>query len=376
MTTKYNMVKNAIQERIINGTYIPHQKINSESELMKEFGVSRHTVRLAIGDLVTTGWLYREQGSGTFCADRSTENVSNQQDKQKNIAIVTTYISDYIFPSIIRGAEAILSEAGYQVSIFSTNNDQDNEREILKKILSQSFDGVIVEPTKSAYTNPNINYYLELERLSIPYIMINAYYDELEPIHIVMDDVRGGYLQAEHLIHLGHRNIVGCFKTDDAQGSRRMKGFVKAHRKNGIPIDPKNIITYTTEERNTKASEKLQELLINRSHSITGIVCYNDELAMKFLDVLRQQQLNVPEDISIVGYDDSFFSEVSEVKLTTIDHPKSELGKTAAKKIIELIKMKNKQNGELDHQINSVVYAPEIIIRSSTKELKNSQPIG
>ncbi|WP_347835786.1 GntR family transcriptional regulator [Gracilibacillus sp. JCM 18860] len=81
MQTKYNIVKQAIKSQILDGTYQPHQKISSESELMKQFGVSRHTVRLAIGDLVNQGWLYREQGAGTFCADRSREDAigRNQQ---------------------------------------------------------------------------------------------------------------------------------------------------------------------------------------------------------------------------------------------------------------------------------------------------------
>lgn len=88
MTTKYNMVKRAVKSKIIDGTYTPNQKISSESELMKEFGVSRHTVRLAIGDLVLEGWLYREQGSGTFCADRSkmtnNQGVSSQKVLQSS----------------------------------------------------------------------------------------------------------------------------------------------------------------------------------------------------------------------------------------------------------------------------------------------------
>lgn len=67
---------------------------------MKKLGVSRHTVRLAIGDLKTKGWLYREQGTGTFCADRSKLNNNQNLSNQKNIAIVTAYLSDYILPSI------------------------------------------------------------------------------------------------------------------------------------------------------------------------------------------------------------------------------------------------------------------------------------
>jgi GntR family transcriptional regulator, arabinose operon transcriptional repressor len=370
METKYSMVKRAIQSDVLDGTYIPHQKISSESELMKQFGVSRHTVRLAIGDLVAKGWLYREQGAGTFVADRKEEQDTIQVDR-KNIAIITTYISDYIFPSIIRGAESILSQEGYQVSIFSTNNDHEKEREILEKILSQPFDGVIVEPTKSAFSNPNINYYLNLERLSIPYIMINAYYDELEPTSIVMDDEKGGFLQTKHLIELGHTEIAGVFKTDDTQGTKRMKGFLKAHRSHGIPLNPKNIITYHTEEKHTKPIKELEKMLFSGdTRGITGLVAYNDELVINVLNLLRNKDMQVPNDLSIVGYDDSFYTEVSEVKLTSIAHPKSEMGQAAAKTILDLIKRKNSNKVSAPEQVESIVYQPELILRSSTKELK------
>lgn len=374
MTTKYNIVKQAVKSKILDGTYSANQKISSESELMKEFGVSRHTVRLAIGDLVTKGWLYREQGSGTFCADRSKLNNNQNFSTQKSIAIVTTYLSDYIFPSIIRGAESRLSEEGYQVSIFSTNNNHENERKVLEKILTQQFDGVIVEPTKSAYSNPNITYYLNFESLSIPYIMINAYYDELEPISIVMDDEKGGFMQAEHLIQLGHKEIIGCFKTDDTQGIKRLKGYLKAHRKNKIPINPSHIITYTTEEKQTKPIEELEKLLASNNNYITGLVCYNDELAMRFLDLLRTKKIRVPEDISIVGHDDSLLAEISEVKLTSIVHPKSEMGESAANIIIDLVES---QNGNMDvFNASSKVYEPELIARSSTKKINHVETIS
>lgn len=374
MTTKYNMVKQAIKAKILDGVYKTNEKISSESEMMKEFGVSRHTVRLAVGDLVTTGWLYRQQGSGTFCADRSMFETNQNNGPQKRIAIVTTYLSDYIFPSIIRGAETKLSEEGYQVSIFSTNNDHIMERAVLEKILSQGFDGVIVEPTKSAYSNPNISYYLNLEQLSIPYIMINAFYDELEPINIVMDDEKSGYLQTDHLIKLGHRNIIGCFKTDDTQGVKRMKGFLKAHRQNKIPIVPSHIITYNTEEKYSKPLASLEKILDASGDSITGLVCYNDELAMQLLELLRIRGLRVPEDISIVGHDDSLLAEISEVKLTSVVHPQSEMGELAASAIVDLIESKNRKTDSFS--ASSKVYEPKLIVRSSTKDLNSVESLA
>lgn len=361
---KYSKIKGWIKSKILDGTYAPHQKINSESELMKQFDVSRHTVRVAIGELVSEGWLYREQGAGTFCADRSAIEIDNKNYENKKIAIITTYISDYIFPSIIRGAEAEISQEGYHVSLFSTNNDYENERRILETILSQRFDGVIVEPTRSASSNPNISYYLNLELLNIPYIMINAYYDELEPVCVVMDDEKGGYLQTEYLINEGHKKIIGFFKTDDLQGVKRMKGFIKALRAYGIAINPQNIVTYSTLE-STKPVEFLNNMLEATVERPTGIVCYNDQLAMELLDVIREKELAVPDDISIIGYDDSLFAEISEVKLTSIEHPKSEMGRMAAKMILEMIK--RGKNTKQIKDIESFVFEPKLVIRKSTK---------
>lgn len=367
MQTKYSKVKQVIKSRILDGTYVSHQKISSENELMKEFEVSRHTIRVAIGELVSEGWLYREQGAGTFCADRST-NESRTQQTTKNIAIITTYISDYIFPSIIRGAEAYLSQRGYQVSLYSTNNDRSTEKRILENILSQHVDGVIIEPTKSAFSNPNINYYFNLERLNIPYIMINAFYDELEPLCIVMNDEKGGFIQTEHLIQKGHRNIVGFYKTDDIQGVKRMKGYIKAHRKHQIPINPKNIVSYYSEEKLTKPAEELEKLLASSTDMPTALACYNDEMALSLLDILREKKLKVPQDISIVGYDDSFLAEASEVKLTSVKHPKNEMGEAAARMIVDLVE-NQQQHGKKTKEFQSIEYDPELVIRHSTEQI-------
>jgi len=368
MKTKYSIVREYIKSKILDGTYEPNQKIGSESELMEWFNVSRHTVRLAIGDLVTQGWLYRKQGAGTYCAER--KETGPGDNNLKNIAIITTYISDYIFPSIIRGAESYLSKNDYQVSIYSTDNNHESEKQILEKILTYHVDGVIIEPTKSAISNPNINYYLNLEKSDIPYIMINAYYDELEPLSITINDEKGGFMQTEHLIEHGHQNIIGFFKTDDLQGTKRMKGFLKAHRAHQVPIKPSNIVTYHTQEKMSKPREELEKALSQlKGERPTAIVCYNDELAMLLLEVLREQNIKVPEDISLIGYDDSVLSRVSEVKLTTIKHPQSEMGETAAKMMLDLLDGKSSSQSE-NQEMESIVYEPQLVIRNSVKDFK------
>ncbi|MCM2675800.1 GntR family transcriptional regulator [Alkalicoccobacillus plakortidis] len=365
MQTKYSKIIEVVKSRILDGTYIPHKKIGSESMFMKEFGVSRHTVRIAIGDLVKDGWLYRSQGSGTYCADRSFDKTT--AISRKNIAIITTYISDYIFPLIIRGAEPFLAEKGYQVSLYSTNNNVETEKKVLESILSLGVDAAIIEPTKSARSNPNINYYFSLERANIPYVMINAFYDELDPLCLIIDDEKGGYLQTEHLIKQGHTDIIGFFKTDDRQGAKRKKGYIKAHRAHQLPISPENIIDYDSEEKQSKPKEELERIIQDPNRNPTAIVAYNDQLVVSLLDVLRTYGMKVPDDISIVGFDDSYLATATEVKLTSIEHPKQKMGEQAAEMIIRLIE---NQRAPQTVPIEPIIYTPKLIERNSTKKVR------
>ncbi|PYZ95959.1 GntR family transcriptional regulator [Alteribacter lacisalsi] len=370
MKTKYSYVKSEIKSKIMQGYFQPHEKVGSENELLREYGVSRHTIRKAIDELVNEGWIYKKQGAGTFCAEWSAE--VDVKEGTKNIAVITTYFSDYIFPTIIRGAERIFKKHGYQVTVFSTNNDHEEERRCLEAVLSQQFDGIIIEPTKSALPNPNINYYLNLERLNIPYVMINAYYEELEPVHVIMDDVEGGRLQTDHLLELGHERILGIFKNDDIQGMKRMKGFIKAHRDRGATLSPQNIVTFTTETRETVPVNELKRKLKESDAPPTAVVCYNDQLALNLLHVLRELKLAVPQRISIVGFDDSFLSTASEVKLTTIEHPKEELGMEAARTVIRMIEMA--RSSSKVETVQPVVFPASLIQRQSTEEIRQKEP--
>ena len=359
--TKYNMVKDHILEWIKDGTVRPGEKIPSENELVQSFGVSRHTIRQAVGELVNEGYLYREQGSGTYCSPvlpTSTPQTIERLGNGKNIGVITTYMSDYIFPSIIRGIESHLASKGYTLTLSCTDNNVEKERQCLEMMLDRQIDGLIVEPTKSSSYNPNIKYYLELEQQHTPYLMINQYYSQLTPPYLIMDDEKGGFLAAEHLIKLGHERIMGLFKTDDLQGVHRMRGFIRAFREYNLPLEPELIITYTAEELVPSFYDVIHQVFENADERPSAIVCYNDQLALNVLDQLRNLRLSVPQDVSLVGYDDSVLAVATEVKLTSIIHPKQELGRAAAEWIIAAVEKKDTPP--------SHTYEPELIVRNST----------
>lgn len=360
---KYVQLKEEIVAWIAAGKFLPGDKLPSENELAEQFGLSRQTVRQSIGELVQDGWLSREQGKGTFVTRLSAER--RQVSGARTVGMITTYISDYIFPSIVRGVESALKERGYRLLLSSTDNRKDRERECLEMMLSQAVSGLIVEPTKSAEGNPNFDGYLALEEHGIPLVMINESYPDLDAACYKNDDEGGGRLAAEHLLDLGHRRIAGFFKTDDLQGVERMKGFLRAFRDRRLPSVPEMVVRYTTEEKENRPQETLAKLLRSEEPP-TALVCYNDQLAVSMLDVVRGSGLRVPEDLSIVGFDDSYLAVATEIKLTTVDHPKSELGQKAAGALMDRLE----QSASAQVKNERVVFPARLVVRQSTGKPK------
>jgi GntR family transcriptional regulator, arabinose operon transcriptional repressor len=347
---KYVQLKNHLKELIRRGEIPPGEPLPSENTLMRQFKVSRHTVRQSLGELKSEGWVSSEQGRGTY-------SIYREKSNGRTVAVLTTYISDYIFPAIISGIEEVLSAAGFTLTLISTGNDKNKEAQCLENLLSQDIVGLIVEPTKSATPNHNLKYFQELGKRQIPYLMLHAVYSDLDPAHVIMDDEAGGYLAAQYLLQLGHREIAGIFKVDDLQGIKRQAGFIRALQEYHIELPLGFVGNYNTEEQLFSYPYRFIRNLLQNTPRPTAVVCYNDHIALEVLKAIRDMEMRVPEDISLVGFDDSNLALASEVKLTTIKHPKVEMGRQAARMIIEMI--------EGNAEKPRMMYQPELVVRTS-----------
>jgi len=353
---KHEQLKQEIEQWIASGQYRPNDRLPTEHEMAQQSGVSRQTVRQAIGALVQEGRLFRKQGSGTYVA----EIAARQESEWPAIGVMTTYISDYIFPEIVRGIESVLRSKGYPMILSSTDNDKSKERESLVAMMAGQARGLIIEPTRSAQGNANLDRYLALSQMKIPYVMINERYPELDCPCVKMDDEQGGFLAAKHLIALGHRRIAGFFKTDDLQGVQRLRGFLRAHQALKVPLLPEAVVQYATEEKREHTFQRaLAYLQLPAEVRPTAFVGYNDELAVWLLEAVRQAGLRVPDDLSLVGFDDSFLATATEIKLTSVAHRKHELGAQAAELLIAMLEGRS--------GVKDIVYPPELIVRESTR---------
>ena len=230
-----------LRNDIVSGAIRPGEKLPSENELSQRYSLSRHTVRKALGILEQDGYVEAFHGKGTYCS----ENMRHIK-KSKNIAVVTTYISDYIFPRLIQGMDNVLSERGYSIILKNTANSRQKEARCLEELLKKDIDGLIIEPSKSEMVCKHRSLYQNLDKFEIPYVFIQGIYSEMrDKPHILMDDAQGGYLVTRYLLELGHKKIKGFFKADDMQGLERHKGYVRALQEFGISYNKWCVSTWS-----------------------------------------------------------------------------------------------------------------------------------
>lgn len=356
---KYFTLMEELKEKIISGRIQPGEKLPSENQFTVQYSLSRHTVRKALSLLEQEGYIEACHGKGTFCSEKM-----RHMKKSRNIAVVTTYISDYIFPRLIQGMDNVLSEQGYSIILKNTGNSRQKEAKCLEELFQKDIDGLIIEPSKSQLSCRHPGLYENLEKYQIPYIFIQGIYTEMkDKLHILMDDARGGYLVTKYLLEQGHRRITGFFKADDIQGIQRHKGYVRALQEAGIPYDPDLVVWFHTEDRRSKPSMMVKEMV--KTGSLPhGIVCYNDQIAVQVIESLEDCGLQVPKDISVTGYDNSLYAQRG-TGITTIAHPQERLGEMAAELILEKINGVSEEDSKVERLIQ-----PELIVRGSCRRLK------
>ncbi|MFE6074847.1 GntR family transcriptional regulator [Paenibacillus sp. NPDC057886] len=360
MKPKYQVIIDDIKSNILSGTYSVGEQIPTESALQDSYNVSRQTVRKAILELSNEGFLRSEKGSGTYVSNLYRSRTGGNTMK-KTIGVITTYISDYIFPSIIRGIEGRLNEDNYSLLLASTNNDVAQEKKALEMMLSYGVDGLIVEPTKSNLYNPNIAYYLSFKEQDVPFTMINAFYEELEVPFFCLDDVQSSYLATRELIAKGHSQIGIIAKMDDLQGKYRMKGYIKALGEAKLRFHPEQVLSFDTASK-PDLSTNLEVFLEENRGALTSLVCYNDEVGLEVVHACRKLGISIPDELSIIGQDNSYIAKNANIRLTTLTHPQEQMGRDAADWVIK------KLQGKKDLPTNTY-YQPVLVEGETVKEI-------
>lgn len=357
MKCDYIAITETLKNEITFGHYQVNQQLPTERELINRFHSTRYAVRKALTELQNEHLIYKIQGSGMFIQDWNKKWQVNP--KSKTIGLICTHIADYIFPKIISQIDTVIDPKGYSLLIANTHNYPKTERSNLIKMLDLQVAGLIVEPSESAKPCQNADIYRRIAKSKIPLLFINAEYPEFNFPAITNSDRESEEELINYLLHKGHKNILGIFQTDDLQGVERMKGFIQAYQNNDANLANSNLIMFSSHDSFSIISQKIDDYLTS-SQPPTAIACYNDELALLVTDKLKKKNIRIPQDVSIVGFDNFDSAAYLNPSLTTMNYQRTSVGEEAGKGILALIDGK---------KFTSVVHHPQLKLRDSVISL-------
>ena len=334
--SKYETLSEQLTEQIIQNLQRGITALPTEAQLAEQYLVSRQTVRAALALLREKGLIESRQGSGSYATGLSPDTSGNL------IPILIASSNEYIYPHLLTDIRSSLAEKGYQLQVYPTGNDFSKERRILLSLLEAPPRGMIVEGSKSALPTPNADLYEKLMTKGVRTLFLHNKYDSLTDAVCIKDDnYYGGYLLAGHLAELGHTSIGGLFKIDDRQGPERFLGAASCLRDLGLELIDSHVGWFQSSD--VDALEKKQDtrflatFIREQLSDCSAVICYNDEIAYWLMKELSYAHFQIPRDISVVCFDNSYLSDLSKVRITTLTHKPHEMADRVAETMVRLL---------------------------------------
>ncbi|MCM8786083.1 MAG: GntR family transcriptional regulator [Candidatus Omnitrophica bacterium] len=347
----YLMIYEAIKKDIEEGKIQKGELIYPEEELTKIFRVSRVTIRKALELLLKENYIKRKKRYGTEVI----YEIKKIRD-EKAIGVLLVDITRPFFNEILKGIQQILDLKGYKLILCDTENNNEKEKEYIMRY-KDNVAGFIIAPSTD---NRNLPVYAQLLLEKVPFVFIDRYLPELNVDCVTSDNFQGGYIATKHLIELGHKNIGVITELEASSLSERIEGYRKALEEAKI----NSYYIFRGERRGFKNGYEMTKEIIKKYTQITGIFCLNDEIALGCIKCLQENKIKIPDEISVIGYDNLPFSSQIHPTLTTIEQKKIEIGKKSAEILIEKLEKTEKRQSQI------IKFPVEFINRESTSKCR------
>jgi len=268
------------------------------------------------------------------------------------VGVLVSELHGPIFGSLVSSIEEELSQSG-KLTIFAVGHSEDaKEKEGINFLISRNCDALILH--LEAVSD---EYLLELAEDHTPFVVINRAVKGLENNCISLDNEHGGYKATRHLLELGHRNIAyisGPLTWGDAQD--RLAGHKRALAEFGVAFDQQLLV-----EGNymVPSGYRAMRQLFEGGQAFSAVVCANDEMAVGAIEMIRERGQSIPEDISIVGFDNVRWAPFLSPKLTSVNYPIREMGRMAAR----LVRREVYDENGVEIQSH---FVPDLVVREST----------
>ena len=341
-----------LRNDIRGGKYVVGQRLDDEHSLARKLQVSRGTIRQALNVLRTERLVVRHQGRGTFVTNPAYGPIGSTQTALLGLM---AYDREY-FGKIIEGASARAASQGYML-VTGSNVTVEEEKKHIEAFLKSGLKGVIMSPPP----NMSSEMYGLLRKAGISVVTLDTTFPDRQEDFVGPDDYKGILMATQYLIGLGHKKLAYMghdVRSDIPCRLNRRRGFYDACEQAGIEV-PKSWII----EANKNNYTSILTGLLDNENRPTGFVSFNDIWATRVIDTARSLGLKSPEDISVIGFDDSELARNCDTPLTTVRPDFVQIGQAAIDLLIS--KIENTQ----PRSNRSILIMPSIIIRKSTAKL-------
>lgn len=350
-------------------------KITSK-DVARLAGVSRTTVSLVLNN-VDNARISEATSEKVLKAAKQLKYRPNalaqslKTNRSKIIGLIIPSITNPFFPSIAQGVEDTAVSKGYNVFLCNTFREPEKENSYIQALASKQVDGIIFA---SMTFNPEA--ILELRRRGVAIVAFDRRVNDQDVDAVLFDNVKGGEMAVKYLLSLGHRNIAFLSgKTDIFSRRDRLEGYKKALQDAEVAINHDYIAIDNFQEQENRdrnyeieAGFRIANKLLDKSPEVTALFAVNDMTALGALKAIKSRGLRVPEDISLVGFDDINLAEITDPPLTTIRQPKYKMGKTSAELLIS--RLEEEKSGT-SGQKHLLIFSPELVTRESCQQPKN-----
>jgi LacI family transcriptional regulator len=278
-------------------------------------------------------------------------------NKTYSIGLIIPDISNPYFPEVAKGVENKAKEKGYSVIFCDTSNDKDEEKNAIELLKSKRVDGIILSLSIN-----NIKELKKLENEQFPVVQIDRKVPGSNYPTVTIDNINSGFKATKYLIQLGHTKIAHLTgDLDTKTGQDRLVGYKQALKEFNL-FEKEDWILEG--DYSKESGFKLMKSLLEQKTRPTAVFAANDLMAIGAYETIFNYELEIPDDISLIGHDDIGVASTVRPGLTTMAQPKYELGQKAAKILIEEIENENEINKGDNKLLES-----KLIIRESTGEI-------
>lgn len=343
----------SLRAAIREGSFVAGDLIPSERELMERHRLSRTTVRRAIQLLIDEELLQRVPGSGTYVSQPEAPRAASPLTLDALGLLVPT-LANPLFGELSDAIAGEASARGYHLLVGRSEFEPATEEEHLTRYASNpGVRGVLAVPGASSISAASRQ---RLAERGIPMVLLVRGGERADCDAVSTDHVRGAQQLVEHLIGLGHRRIA-YVRSSRPQDDSHIRGYELALREADIPLVPELI--QTVEADAEQAGFLGAQALLQRGTAFSAIFARIDLTALGVLRALREAGLRVPEDVSVVGFDNTQLSAHLQPPLTTVDHTIAEIGRQAVQLLLDRVE------GRYHGPPRRLIIQPGLVLRKS-----------